>query len=350
MPIVHSICGTTAQGQTIEQYTLVNRNGLRTDILNWGATVRTLLVPDRHGNLGDIALGFDTYEPYLGEHPYIGSIVGRSANRIGDGRLLLDGKLFQLDKNAGILHSHGGYTGFDHRLWDSKAYETEDGPAVELHYFSPDGEERYPGNLDLTVVYTLTHENVLRIDYTATTDATTVVNLTNHTYFNFKGTGKILDHVLEVAASRFVEAHPNSLPTGNLVPVDGTPLDFRTPKPIGRDIDSAHPQIQISHGYDHCFVLDKPEGELGFAARATEPCTGRVVEIWTTEPGMQLYTGNFLEPHMSGKGHTFEPRTAFCLETQHFPDTPNHPNFPTTVLRVGETYRQTTEMRFLVSE
>lgn len=350
MPIVHTICGTTPEGQTIEQYTLTNANGVQADILNLGGIIRTLLVPDRNGNLGDIALGFDSYEPYLGNHPYFGALIGRSGNRINQGRISINGKSIQLAQNSSGQHLHGGNVGYDHRVWDIKAYETEQGPAVELHYFSPDGEENYPGNLDITVIYTLTDENVLRLDYTATTDADTIVNLTNHAYFNLKGSGDILDHVAYLPASRFIEINSDLIPTGNLASVEGTPMDFRTPTVIGERINSEHEQIKLGMGYDHCYAIDKAEGEFGLAARVSEPSTGRVLEAWTSEPGVQLYTGNFLDGSVAGKGNTYSFRTGFCLETQHFPDAPNQPNFPSTILRAGETYRHTTEYRFLTEE
>lgn len=347
MPIQNEPFGTTPEGAQIERYTLTNLSGTEADIITLGGIVTALRVPDRTGALGDIVLGFDSLQPYLDGHPYFGSLVGRYGNRIARGRFELDGQSYTLACNNGPNHLHGGPGGFHTRVWQAQASDAAGGPSLQLRYRSADGEEGYPGALDVTVVYTLTDANELRIDYTAQTDRATIVNLTNHSYFNLAGSGDILEHTVEIPAERFIPIDATFIPTGELRPVQGTPMDFRAATPIGARIGDSDEQIQAGLGYDHTWVLDKPASQLGRAATVYEPTTGRMMEVETTEPGVQFYSGNFLDGALTGKGGwVYEKRSALCLETQHFPDSPNQPQFPSTVLRPGETYRTTTLYRF----
>lgn len=349
MPITRHAFGITPDGAAIDRYTLRNMHGVEADIINYGGIVTSLRVPDRTGALGDVVLGFDTLEPYTREHPYFGSLIGRYGNRIARGRFELNGVTYSLACNNPPNHLHGGPDGFHRRVWTAHERETAQGPSLELGYVSRDGEEGYPGTLSVTVVYTLTDANELRIDYTATTERDTIVNLTNHSYFNLAGSGNVLDHELEVGASRFLLIDPTFIPLGELRPVQGTPMDFTTPTRIGAQIDADDEQTRIAGGYDHNWVLDKPAGELGFAARLLDATTGRVMEVLTTQPGVQFYSGNQLDGSLIGKGgRRYEQHAALCLETQHFPDSPNQPQFPSTVLRPGETYQHTTVYRFTV--
>jgi aldose 1-epimerase len=315
-------------------------------IAGYGATVVSVEVPDRQGKNGDVVLGFDALDGYLGQHPHFGGVVGRYGNRIAKGRFSLGGALYTLAKNNGENHLHGGVRGFDRMVWKGSDASGAAGPAVELVYFSKDGEEGYPGNLTAKVTYTLTDENKLRIDYEATTDKDTVVNLTNHSYFNLAGPGPgtILDHVLTLEASHFTPVREGLIPTGELKPVSGTPFDFRKPTAIGARIEAKDGQLALGGGYDHNFVLDRTEGDsLQLAARVYEPATGRVMEVSTTEPGVQFYSGNFLDGRLYGaSGRAYRQSDGLCLETQHYPDSPNHANFPSTVLRPGDTYRTKT--------
>lgn len=349
MPISCHTFGVTSDGITIERYTLTNTNGLAADIITYGGTVIALRTPDRTGALGDVVLGFDTLAPYLGEQPYLGALIGRYGNRIARGRFELDGTTYSLPCNDGPNHLHGGPHGFHRRVWHARAHAGAE-PGLELTYLSADGEAGYPGNLSVTVRYTLTDRDELRIDYTATTDRTTVINLTNHTYFNLAGSGTILDHKLELAAARFVPVDPTLIPLGELRPVRGTPMDFTTPALIGSRLDMTDEQLQHSQGFDHTWVLDKPAGTLGFTARLSDPTTGRVMEVFTTQPGVQFYSGNFLDGTLTGKGGwRYVKHSGLCLETQHFPDSPNQPQFPSTALQPGVVYQQTTVYRFTVS-
>lgn len=330
-------------------YTLANRNGMQVGITNYGGRVVSIVVPDRHGKFADVVLGFDTLDGYLGANPYFGALVGRYANRIGGGRFKLDGVEYKLAVNNGPNSLHGGLKGFDKVLWTAREY-SKNPPALELTYLSQDGEEGYPGKLTTKVVYTLTESNELRIDYTATTDKDTVLNLTNHSYFNLAGqaNGDILKHEIMINADRFTPVDANLIPTGELRKVEGTPFDLRKPTVVGAHINDTHDeQIKFGGGYDHNFVLNRTGHGLTFAARVTEPESGRVLEVLTTQPGIQFYTGNFLDGTVHGKGGKAYPRrSALCLETQHFPDTPNHPKFPTAELKPGEAYRQTTIYKF----
>jgi len=338
-----------ADGQRVELYTLTNSRGVEAKITNYGATVVSLKVPDRAGRFADVLLGYDTLEDYRQSTFYVGPVIGRYANRIAGGRFTLNGKEYKLAVNNGENHLHGGLKGFDKVVWKARPLRARGGAALELTYLSPDGEEGYPGNLSVRVVYTLTERDELKIEYTATTDQDTVVNLTNHAYFNLagQGNGDILKHKLQINADRFIPADEKSIPTGELRSVSGTPFDFRRATAIGARIEQDDEQLKFGRGYDHTFVINGRAGTLRRAATASEPVTGRVLEVWTTEPGMQLYTGNYLESTMASKGgKTYGQRHGFCLETQHFPDSPNKPHFPSTVLRKGGRFNSTTIYRF----
>jgi len=339
--------GELADGPSIDLYTLRNDNGLEVNITNYGGIIVSMLVPDRAGNMGDVVLGFATLDGYLGGSPYFGCIVGRYANRIARGKFTLNGVEYALAQNNGENHLHGGLKGFDKMAWAATQVSAEGRVGVRLTYRSPDGEEGYPGTLQATVVYTLTNDNALQIDYTATTNQDTVVNLTNHTYFNLLGRGDILGHEVMLNADKFTPIDDTLIPTGQLRAVAGTPMDFTQPTPIGARIDGDDEQLNYAGGYDHNWVLNTPEGTLGLAARVHEPNSSRVLEVYTTQPGVQFYTGNFLKGNLTGKrGVVYHKRSGFCLETQHFPDSPNQPNFPSTVLKPGQQYRHTTVFKF----
>ena len=338
--------GRTKEGQPVKLYTLTNRNGIVAKITDYGGIVTELHVPDRAGKKADVVLGFNTADKYVQEpgHPYFGAITGRYANRIANGKFTLDGQEYTLFTNNLGNHLHGGKVGFDKVLWSAQPSDSAKGPSLRLRYRSKDGEEGYPGNLDTTVIYTLTNDNQLKIDYVATTDKPTVFNPTNHSYFNLAGeaSGPILDHVLTVNADRFTPVDDKSIPIGDIVPLEGTPFDFRQPTRIG---DRVNEFGNNPPGIDPNCVLNGAEGELKAAARLHEPRSGRTMEVWTTEPGIQVYTGNYLSnpPRVTGKGgRTYERHDAVCLETQHFPDSPNRPEFPSVVLRPGTTFRSTT--------
>ncbi len=317
-------------------YTLKNDSGFEVSITNYGGAITSLKTPDRYGHFGDIVLGFETLDEYVRNPRFFGALIGRHANRIGSGRFSLNGIDYQLSQNNGPNHLHGGFRGFDKHDWTVR----EDENTLHLTYFSEDGEEGYPGNLNAFVDYTL-FDNELRIDYRATTDRDTIVNLTNHSYFNLRGEGTILDHELRLNANAFTPVSEDLIPTGEIKAVEGTPMDFRRGKAISSDLDDAG-------GYDHNFVLNDWDGSLRSAVRLYEATTGRVLEILTTEPGMQFYSGNFLDGSFAGKnGFVYEKYTGLCLEPQHFPDAPNHSNFPSTVLRAGEEYKHTSVYRFL---
>jgi aldose 1-epimerase len=341
--------GTTQDGQPVDLYTLRNAHGVEARICNYGGIVVSLKVPDKHGRFGDVVLGYDTLAEYEKASPYFGCLIGRYGNRIAKGQFTLDGQLYTLATNNGPNALHGGLKGFDKRVWRAHAYQSPQGPALELRYLSPDGEEGYPGDLAVTAVYTLTDDNALRLDYTATTDKPTIVNLTQHSYFNLAGQGPILGHEVYINADRFTPVDATLIPTGELRPVGGTPFDFRRPTAIGARIDWNDEQLKFGGGYDHNWVINKRPGELALHARVHEPTTGRVLEVLSTEPGLQFYTGNFLDGTLTGKGGwRYEFRHGFCMEPQHFPDSPNQPNFPSVVLRPGEVYRNTIIYRFAV--
>lgn len=351
-PVTKKPFGKTVDGQPVDLYTLSNDKGVEATIMNYGAIVVSLRVPDRSKTFGDVVLGFDALDGYLREHPYFGAICGRYANRIAKGRFRLAGVEYKLAKNNGANHLHGGIRGFDKVVWSAREVAGAE-PAVEMAYTSKDGEEGYPGNLTVKAVYTLTANNELKIDYDATTDKDTVLNVTNHSYFNLAGAGEgdILGHQLMIAAGKFTPVDAGLIPTGELKSVKGTPFDFAEPAPIGARIDKPDQQLRFGRGYDHNYVLSSGGGSLALAARVREPKSGRMMEVWTTEPGVQLYTGNFLDGSIRGKGgKVYGHRHGFCLETQRFPDSPNQPNFPSAVLKAGERYRSTTAYRFAVEQ
>lgn len=341
--------GKMADGTPVDLYTLTNTSGLQVQITTYGSAVVSLLVPDRDGKLGDIALGFEALEGYIQQSFYIGCTAGRYANRIAKGKFTLNGVDYTLAQNDGDNHLHGGVKGFDKVVWDAREKSDAAGVGLELTYLSKDGEEGYPGNLSAEVVYTLTNDDELRIDYRATTDKDTIVNLTNHTYFNLAdgGAGDILGHELMINADRFTPIDSTQITTGELHSVASTPMDFRQMTAIGARIGQDHEQLRFGLGYDHNWILNRSGDALALAAKLQEPTTGRVMEIYTTEPGIQFYSGNFLDGTITGKGgKVYQYRHGLCLETQHFPDSPNKPGFPSTVLRPGETYQTTTVHRF----
>lgn len=349
--VVKQPFGTLADGTAVDLYTLTNRNGVEARITNFGAGLVSLRVPDARGRMGDVVLGYDGPAGYETDTFYMGTVAGRYANRIAGGRFRLGGVEYRLAQNNGPNHLHGGLRGFNKVLWRMRELRQRRGEAaVELSYRSRDGEEGYPGNLSATVTYVLTDKNELRIEYAATTDRATVVNLTNHAYFNLagEGAGGILSHVLRINADRFTPVDETSIPTGELRPVEGTPFDFRRPTAVGSRIGQADEQLRFGRGYDHNFVLNKRGSELSLAAEVFEPSGGRVMQVWTTEPGVQLYTGNFLEGARGKGGKVYNVREGFCLEAQHFPDSPNRAAFPSTVLRPGRRYAQTTVYKFAV--
>ena len=350
--IRHTVFANTAEGTSVELFTLKNSKGVEAEITNYGGIVVSLKVPDRNHRLDDVVLGFADLDSYRRKHPYFGALVGRYANRIAKGAFALEGKTYKLAVNNGENSLHGGLVGFDKRVWGAKSQITAAGPALELTYISKDGEEGYPGNLAVKVIYTLTENNELKIDYTATTDKTTVINLTNHNYFNLAGEGSstILGHELVVNADRFTPVGATQIPTGELRKVADSPFDFRTPFKIGARIDSKDEQLQVGMGYDHNFIINDYDGSLRSAAKVYEPTSGRTLEVLTTEPGVQFYSGNNLDGSLVGKsGKKYQRRFGFCLEAQHFPDSPNKPEFPSVVLKPGQTYHQTTIYRFGVS-
>jgi len=340
--------GETSEGQQVRLYTLRNANGLSAEIMTYGAIVVTLKTPDRNGKMGDIVLGYDNLQDYIRNSPYFGAIVGRYGNRIAQGKFTLDGVEYKLAVNNGENHLHGGIKGFDKVVWSDEPVWKADAVGVKLSYLSKDGEEGYPGNLNATVTYLLTNNNELRIEYEATTDKATPVNLTHHGYFNLTGGQRdILDHVLALNAGKFTPVDKGLIPTGELLPVAGTPMDFTRPTAIGARIGNDFEQLKFGGGYDHNWVLNKGGRSMIAAARVYEPTTGRVMEIRTTEPGIQFYSGNFLDGTITGKGGTvYKHRWGLCLETQHYPDSPNKPNFPSTILRPGQNYETTTIYRF----
>lgn len=340
--------GEIPGGQKVELYSLTNSKGLKAEIMTYGAIVMSLQVPDRGGTLDDIVLGYGNLTDYLAKNPYFGAVVGRYGNRIDKGRFTLDGVQYSLATNDGQNHLHGGTKGFDKVVWKAETIKQRDGVGVKLTYLSKDTEEGYPGDLNCTVTYTLTERNELKVEYSATTDKPTVVNLTHHGYFNLTGCQRdILGHELMLNADRFTPVDAGLIPTGELRLVKGTVMDFTRPTAIGARINSDYEQLKFGGGYDHNWVLNKMGRGLMLAARVYEPTTGRVMEVLTTEPGIQFYCGNFLDGTITGKnGIIYKHRYGFCLETQHYPDSPNKPNFPSTVLRPGEKYDTTTIYRF----
>ena len=341
--------GVTPEGDSVDVFTLANGSGVEVRAITYGGIIVSLRVPDRDGRVEDIVLGFDDLDGYLAGSPYFGAIVGRYANRIANGQFTLAGETYQLATNNGPNHLHGGVRGFDKIVWHAATLESDSGVAVIFTHTSPDGDEGYPGTLSVRVTYTLTPGNELVVDYLATTDHATPINLSQHTYFNLAGDGRrdVLEHILTVEAAGFTPVDTTLIPTGVIAPVAGTPFDFRTPTAIGARIDQEDEQLRNGGGYDHNFVLDRDGAGLGLAARVEEPTTGRVLDVYTTEPGLQFYSGNFLDGSNIGKsGRVYRHRYGFCLETQHFPDSPNQPAFPSTILRPGEEYRSRTVFVF----
>ena len=339
----------TVSGQNVEMFTLRNAHGVEVKATSYGAIITSIVTPDRNGRPGDIVLGFDTIEGYLKDSPYFGAVVGRYGNRIAKGRFTLDGRTYPLATNNGPNHLHGGLKGFDKVVWTAEPLQGKTGVAFSRR--SPDGEEGYPGNLDVRITYELTDRNELVMDYHATSDKATPVNLTQHSYFNLAGEGDILGHQLMIAADRYTPVDTTLIPTGDLAPVEGTPFDFRTATAIGARIDQANEQLKNGGGYDHNWVLTRKGASRQLAARVVEPKTGRTLEVSTTEPGVQFYSGNFLDGKVVGKGgRAYQRRSGLCLETQHFPDSPNQPKFPSTILRPGGAYESQTVFTFGVAK
>jgi aldose 1-epimerase len=342
--------GKAPDGTPVELFTLKNLNGVTAQITNYGGIITALNVPDKDGNFEDVVLGFYTLEEYIKKSPHFGCLVGRYGNRIAEGKFTLDGVEYQMAVNNGPNHLHGGVVGFDKKVWTPEMLTEENGSALKLTYLSPDGEENYPGNLNVEAVYRLNDDNELILTFIATTDKKTVLNLTHHSYFNLKGhgNGDILDHEIQFNSAEFVAIDSTSIPLGPLMNVSNTPFNFLQPKPIGQDIEAEDEQIRNGGGYDHSFVVDGYNEELKLACTVRERTSGRIMEVWTTEPAVQFYTGNFLDGSIKGKdGKVYNKRYGFCLEAQHYPDSPNHPEYPTTVLDPGEVYDQTTIYKFL---
>lgn len=346
--VTHAAFGKTSDGQSVEIYTLTNANGVELKAITYGGIIASLKVPDRSGKFADIVLGYDTLGGYLKDSPYFGAIVGRYGNRIAKGQFTLNGKTYKLATNNGPNHLHGGVKGFDKVVWNATSKSSADGVGVVFSRTSPDGEEGYPGNVQASVTYTLTDKNDLVVDYRATTDKATPINLTQHSYFNLAADGRdILGHELTINADRYTPVDDTLIPTGELAGVAGTPFDFRRSTAIGARINANHVQLKNGKGYDHNWVLNRTGNGLQHAVRVVEPKSGRTIDIATTEPGVQFYSGNFLDGTIRGKdGHVYEHRSGFCLETQHYPDSPNHPNFPSAILQPGQTYSSKTVFTF----
>lgn len=353
-PLLSNETVGSVDGSEVERYSLVAPNRLEVSILTYGGIIQSILAPDRDGRMANVVLGFPTLDDYLSSQnlPYFGCIAGRYANRIAGGRFTLDGEPHQLARNNGGNSLHGGTRGFDKYIWAASNTASDDGVSLSLSRESPHGEENFPGTLRVEVTYSLSAAGDLRIDYRAETDRATIVNLTNHSYFNLagEGSGSVEGHELQLFASRYTPVNEALIPTGELAPVAGTPLDFTQPTPVGARIRRDHPQLGLAHGYDHNFVLDRPfldDASLIPAANVHEPRSGRRLTVFTTEPGIQFYSGNFLDGALRGTGGRFYRQgDGLALETQHFPDSPNQPDFPSTVLRPGEEYASTTVLRF----
>jgi aldose 1-epimerase len=340
--------GQTPNNEAVTLYTLKNSKGMEVQIMNYGAIITKIMVPDKNKVIEDVVLGFDSVADYIKDSPYFGAVVGRYGNRIAAGTFSLDGKNYSLAAQNNGQHLHGGLKGFDKKVW--KTLSQKPG-SLTLSYLSKDGEEGFPGNLEVQVTYTLTEDNAIAMDYTAKTDQATVLNICNHSYFNLTGNVKrdVLDHTIQLNAPFFIPVDKVLIPTGEVKSVKGGPFDFTSPKKIGLEINAAEEQIAFGGGYDHCYAFDKAPGAYAKIAHVEEPVSGRVMEVFTTEPGVQFYTGNNLDGHLIGKyGAKYNKRTGFCLETQHYPDSPNKPNFPSTVLRPGETYTSKTVYQFSV--
>ncbi len=335
--------GELPDGTQVDLFTLTNANGVELQMINFGAIVVSLKVPDRDGEMANVNLGFSSLDGYLGDHPYLGSTIGRYCNRIAAAKFTLDGKEYELSANDGPNSLHGGEVGFNKVLWDAETFEEQTGQGIKFTYLSKDGEEGYPGNLNATAAYTLTNDNELVIEFTATTDEPTPVNLTNHNYWNLRGAGSgtIRDHELMIVAEKYLPTDETLIPTGEMADVAGTPLDFTKPEKIGARLDEI---VADPVGYDHCYALREAPGEMMLAARVKDPETGRMMEVHTDQPGIQFYSGNFLDGETANGG--YQQYEGFCLETQHFPDSPNQPGFPSTILKPGETYHHKTVLKF----
>ena len=344
--------GKTGEGRPIDLYTFTNSHGLEVRAMSYGGIIVSLRVPDKNGNLDDVVLGFEKLQGYLEKNLYFGAIIGRYGNRIARGKFTLDGVKFSLARNDGPNSLHGGLKGFDKAIWQAQPFENQQGVGVNFTYLSQDGEEGYPGNLTVKVAYTLTDQDELIFDYEAATDKATPVNLTQHTYFNLAGEGRgdVLGHEVMLNADRFTPVDKTLVPTGELGAVKGTPLDFTKLTAVGPRISENYEQLILGHGYDHNFVINRKGDGLELAARVHEPTSGRVMEVFTTEPGVQFYSGNFLDGTTGKQGHVYRQRYGFCLETQHFPDSPNQPNFPSSILRPGQTYHSQTVYKFSVEK
>ncbi|EKF54039.1 aldose 1-epimerase [Galbibacter marinus] len=343
--------GKLPTGESIQKYTMTNANGMVVSVINYGGIITHLEVPDKKGKIEDVVLGFDSLEGYLTPAPYFGALIGRYGNRIADGKFSLDGTQYTLAQNDGQNHLHGGNKGFDKVVWEITKITNAESIALQLHYLSEDMEEGYPGNLNTTVTYTLTNDNTLKVKYEATTDKKTVVNLTQHSYFNLSGdfSKGILDHEISINADTFLPVNETLIPTGEFKEVAGTPFDFKQAKTIGKQINEDTEQLKRGLGYDHCWVLNSEAQGLSHAATAYDPESGRYMEVLTTEPGIQFYSGNFLDGTLKSKsGGTYAKRSGFCLETQHYPDSPNQEDFPSVVLNPGETYISETIFKFSV--
>jgi aldose 1-epimerase len=352
MPLAHvqqAPFGHTADGKPVTIFTLTNKNGLEARVMTYGATLLSLNTPDKNGKMADIVLGFDSVDPYVAGVPFYGATIGRFANRIASGEFRLGGVVYQLPKNDGPNSLHGGLRGFDKRFWTASPFENAAGPGVTFTYVSADGEEGYPGKLTVRVTYQLRNDDSLSISYTAHATKPTPINLTNHSYFNLSGDPQhtILDETLQINADKFTPVDATLIPTGELRPVEGTPFDFRKPEVIGARIGDKDQQLEFAHGYDDNWILAKPHpNAMTTAAIVTDPVSGRQVEVRTTEPGIQFYTGNFMDGEQAGKGTVYNYRTGLTLETQHFPDSPNHPSFPSTILKPGQTFKSHTVFYF----
>ena len=339
--------GRTPDGEAVELYTLRNSRGAEADIMTYGGIVQKLLMPDREGRRADVVLGYDTLDGYLASSPYFGALIGRYGNRIGGAQFTLEGQTYKLAANNGPNSLHGGVKGFDKVVWTARPMQTAGGPALILTYFSRNGEEGFPGNLKVTAIYTLTENNALKVEFSAWTDRPTVCNLTHHSYFNLAGQGDILSHVVYINADQTTPVDAGLIPTGEFANVTGTPFDFRTPTSIGARINDPDKALQYGPGYDHNWVIRKPPGQYGLQARVTEPVSGRVMEVWSDEPGLQFYAGNLLDGTIKGKGGVlYQRRTGFCMEPQHYPDSPNKLNFPSVELKPGQTYHNTIVYQF----
>lgn len=343
--------GLTKDGTAVDLYTLRNRQGAEARISNYGGLLISLTMPDRNGQFGDVVLGYDSLADYIKDTPYFGALIGRYGNRIAKGRFTLNGKGYTLATNNGPNALHGGLKGFDKVVWKPTVIATAQGPGLKLEYVSKDGEEGYPGTLTVTATYTLTEDNALELEFNATTDQDSVVNLTHHSYFNLAGQGDILNHQVMIPAAKFTPVDATLIPTGQLRPVEGTPFDFRQLTAIGARIQQDDEQLKFGGGYDHNWVVDKPLGQLGLMARVFEPTSGRVMEVLSDEPGLQFYSGNFLNGSNKGKrGWVYQLRNGFCMEPQHYPDSPNQPAFPSVVLKPGQVFHNTIIYRFSVQK